>query len=290
MSDPLRSDVRALEELTGAERTARIEQLLLTGLDHYFAGDYDQAINLWTRVLFLDRQHDRARAYIERARSAQAERQRESEALLHEGLQAFEEGTVDRARELLKAAIERGASRDLALGVLDRIERLEVGQVTGPVRPSGHTLARARSAEPAERSTRPSRSRVASTVSAVGLALVVLTAAGAWELSVEDLATWAGWHRIPTVQSQAMPIRPLDPLPLPPAFEADLARAEAHFAAGRLYEALAALDRVPVGDSRRVAADRLRERIQRELLAVASAELPPPSSVPPSIQASPPNE
>jgi hypothetical protein len=118
----------------------------------------------------------------------------------------------------------------------------------------------------------------------------VLTAAGAWELSVEDLATWAGWHRIPTVQSQAMPIRPLDPLPLPPAFEADLARAEAHFAAGRLHEALAALDRVPVGDSRRVAADRLRERIQRELLAVASTELPPTSSVPPSIQASPPNE
>ena len=38
--------------------------------------DYEQAIHVWTRVLFLDRGHARARAYIERARSALAERQR----------------------------------------------------------------------------------------------------------------------------------------------------------------------------------------------------------------------
>ncbi len=290
MSDQLRSDARALELLSGEERTSRIEQLLLTGLDHYFAGDYDQAVNLWTRVLFLDRQHDRARAYIERARSAQAEWQRESEALLHEGLQAFEEGAVDRARELVQAAIDRGASRDLALGVLDRIERLELGQVAVPVRRPGHASFRMRAPEQSDRSTRPTRSRVTSTVSAVGLALVVLTAAGAWELSVDELATWAGWAGAPPAQSQAAPTRPIEPLVSPAAFEADLGRAERHFAAGRLNEALAALDRVPIGDSRRLDADRLRERIQRELLAVASAELPPRAAFPPSTQDPPPNE
>ena len=57
---------------SGADDDARIEHLLVTGLDHYFAGEFEPAINLWTRVLFLDRTHDRARAYIERARSAQA--------------------------------------------------------------------------------------------------------------------------------------------------------------------------------------------------------------------------
>src|ERR671923_1157242 len=122
--DPARSERPASDALSGAERDARIEQLLLAGLDRYFANDYEQAINLWTRVLFLDRQHDRARAYIERARSAQAERQRESEALMHQGLDAFTSGDVARARELVSNALERGASRDLALGVLDRIERL----------------------------------------------------------------------------------------------------------------------------------------------------------------------
>ena len=44
--------------------------MLLASLDHYFAAEYEQAINVWTRALFLDRSHARARAYIERARSA----------------------------------------------------------------------------------------------------------------------------------------------------------------------------------------------------------------------------
>jgi hypothetical protein len=62
------------------DRAALIEQLLLAGLDQYFSGHYEQAIHVWTRVFFLDRGHARARAYIERARGALAERQREAEA------------------------------------------------------------------------------------------------------------------------------------------------------------------------------------------------------------------
>src|SRR5438132_3567382 len=61
----------------GNDRDAKIEQLLLVGLDHYFATQYQEAINVWTRALFLDRSHPRARAYIERARTALAERQRQ---------------------------------------------------------------------------------------------------------------------------------------------------------------------------------------------------------------------
>ena len=43
-----------------ADRDAKIEQLLLVGLDHYFAAQYDQAINVWTRALFLDRVEDKS--------------------------------------------------------------------------------------------------------------------------------------------------------------------------------------------------------------------------------------
>src|SRR5882724_4539738 len=93
MSDPLRTDgSRALTAAPEADRDAKIEQLLLVGLDHYFASHYDQAIHVWTRVLFLDRSHASARAYIERARSALAERQRESEELLQRGVAALERG------------------------------------------------------------------------------------------------------------------------------------------------------------------------------------------------------
>src|SRR5882724_1509625 len=138
MSDPLRTDgSRALAAAPEADRDAKIEQLLLVGLDHYFAALYDQAIHVWTRVLFLDRSHARARAYIERARSALAERQRESEELLHSGVAAFERGDNKEARRLLQAAIDNGAHREEATAVLDRLARLEV-----PEAPLSRTPAR----------------------------------------------------------------------------------------------------------------------------------------------------
>src|ERR1700680_4258534 len=126
MYDPLRTDPsRAPDAAPEPGRDAKIEQLLLLGLDHYFTAQYEQAINVWTRALFLDRNHARARAYIERARSALAERQRESEELLQNGVAAFERGDADEARRLLQAAIDGGAPTDEALAVLDRLNRLE---------------------------------------------------------------------------------------------------------------------------------------------------------------------
>src|SRR5438552_18550345 len=111
----------------GAVSDAKIEQLLLVRLDHYFAGRYEQAIDVWTRAFFFDRDHPRARAYIERARSALAERQRESEELLQQGIAAFHRGDAAEARRLLTAAIEAGAPSEEALAVLGRLDRLELG-------------------------------------------------------------------------------------------------------------------------------------------------------------------
>src|SRR4051794_1769570 len=125
MSDPLRIDpAHSLAPPADADRDAKIESLLLAGLDQYFSSDYAQAIDIWTRALFLDRNHARARAYIERARSALAEQQRESEELLHTGIAAFERGEMDAARQLLSAAVQRGGAHDVALAFLTRIERL----------------------------------------------------------------------------------------------------------------------------------------------------------------------
>src|SRR3954471_19736913 len=157
MSDPLRTDgarahADAALSTSTADRDAKIEQLLLLGLDHYFAARYELAINVWTRALFLDRSHARARAYIDRARSAIAERQRESEELLQTGVAAFQRGDGDEARRLLQAAIEGGAPSEEALAVLDRLNRLE---------PSGQPPA-----PRAERAPRESAARQTGAVSA----------------------------------------------------------------------------------------------------------------------------
>ena len=134
MSDPLRTNLNAKPPSSdgSADRAAKIESLLISGLDHYFAADYAQAIDVWTRALFLDRNHARARAYIERARSAMAEQQRESEELLHNGIAAFERGEIEAARQMLNAAVQRGGAHDVALAFLTRIDRISAAMPATP--------------------------------------------------------------------------------------------------------------------------------------------------------------
>jgi len=122
MADSLRDHDSSVPEATGRE--SRIEELLVAGLDHYFSGQHELAISVWTRVLFLDRSHARARAYIERARCAIAERHREGEELLQTGAAAFSRGETEVARRLLTSAVERVARPEEALAMLERLERL----------------------------------------------------------------------------------------------------------------------------------------------------------------------
>lgn len=278
--DPLRSEPGLPESLSGTERDARIEQLLLAGLDEYFAGQYEHAVNLWTRVLFLDRHHDRARAYIERARRAEAERQRETEAVLQEGIAAFHRGDVDRARRLIADALDRGASREDAQGMLDRIARLGT-HAASP--------RRKRVATPTLRITDESAPAPTSRRSGGRVAALLLVAAAVGTLIVGlvglrplDIANWPG------VRSGSAPGGSLasgiavEPLPVAGPADSYLARSRALMNTGRLHDALATLDRVPIGDPQYGDARALRAIIQRELLGVAAAELSSPRAVAPS--------
>lgn len=280
MTDPLPSDPRRAAQ-TGAEDGTRIEQLLVTGLDHYFAGEFEAAINLWTRVLFLDRNHDRARAYIDRARSAQAEQHRVSEALVHQGLEAFDRGEVARARALLRDALDQGASHDLALGVLGRIDRLDVGHARSAAEAA--PLARRRALPRKRLPETPGADRRLGAGTWIGLVSVV-TLVGAVALYYDTPSSLAGfWSATPVADRRfTAPVTPA-PLPVPLPAETYLREGRTLFARGKLRDALRAVDRVPVGDSLRQDADRLRGEIQRELLAVASAEgsSPAPLTSPP---------
>ena len=274
MSDAHRGDTaHAHDPALDADRDAKIEQLLLVGLDHYFAAQYDQAINVWTRALFLDRSHPRARAYIERARSAVAERQRQSEELLHTGVAAFQRGEGDEARRLLKAAIDGGAPSEEALAVLERLDRLET------------TTASA--ASPRSRRERRTGAPDASAVgsrSKLGIAATVLVVAGVLALggyaatSISG-AVWQSWLPLQTVPqaNTAAPVVREQSLALPRRGEMALARARTLAAGGHLSDALAALDLVRPTDAQRADADRLRADIQRQLLALVPAPRPAPA-------------
>jgi len=274
MSDPLRTETSRLPEpASRAERDAKIEQLLLAGLDHYFAGQYDQAINVWTRALFLDRSHARARAYIERARSAQAERQRESEALLHDGAAAVRRGDYTEARHLLDAAMARGGS-DEVLALLERVDRLEHSARAGSTDAEVFETPRLILEEPPSR-----RSRVA--LVALASLVVVIIAAGVFAVSSTawgPLVQRALSRRVDRSATTVPNARDTALLPTPRRSELALVRARGLVSGGKLRDALPLLESIRLTDPERDEADRLRADIQRQLIALGPPSLPSPTS------------
>jgi tetratricopeptide (TPR) repeat protein len=270
MADPVRDYVTSSE--LQPQRESRIEELLLAGLDHYFSGQHDLAISVWTRVLFLDRSHARARAYIERARGAIAERQREGEELLQTGAAAFSRGDTEDARRLLRSALDRGARPEEALAMLERLDRLSPAVLDLDPLPFAHPPLRY--ARQAERFARPAGIRAATLllVLAIGLALGVLF------MLARSSGVWPWSSPVAAPASAASNSLPEEPLPLPSASEVSLSRARAWAASGRLYDALAALDSVGPGDPRRGEADEVRGRIQQQLLEAARATQASPST------------
>src|SRR5687768_4718383 len=267
MTDPLRSDRNAdAADVPERDRDARIEELLVLGLDHYFSEQYELAINVWTRVLFFDRSHARARAYIERARSALAERQRKGDELLHTGEAAFGRGDADSARALITSAVEHGASRDEALALLARIERLEAAatQAWTPAAPEPRVATARDAVAEAHRHSR------VKWIAAGVLAGALLGAALLALLVQRDVISWPF-----SLGREATAAAPLaTALPVPSVAEIALTRAHALHGRGRAFEALAVLDTIPYGDPFRIRADELKTTIQRQLLGAARGQGP----------------
>jgi hypothetical protein len=262
MSEPLRTDPADQALSSEADRAARIEQLLLSGLDHYFGGRYEQAINIWTRVAFLERGHGRARAYIERARGALAERQRESEELTHNGIAAYEAGDLQTARELLTRAVEQGGGNETALLFLQRLSRLDVVVPSGT--PRSHETVPNRPRKPYPDHPHTTRSSggwiatIAACVVIVGLVAISALAVRSWLVE------------LPVTAPQGEPAR-AERLPIVRVSDTRLSRARAMATGGRSHDALSILSEIDIADPLRGEADRLTADIQRGLLAGAAA-------------------
>jgi len=247
------------EGAEGADRESRVEQLLLAGLDQYFSGHYEQAIDVWTRVAFLDRRNSRAKAYIDRARGLVAERQRELEALVQEGVAAYHAGDLASARALLTRAVDRGGHSDIAHLFLDRLQRSEL--LPGPAVPTRQTAYRD---APSPRVW----NWVATAAVSTGLAAVILVAE-------RPVATFVA--ELPIAVPAASPA-PADPLPVARASDRALAQARMLRDQGDVAEALRVLDAVDVADAQRPAADALRAEIQRKVLTEIQTLHPTPEA------------
>jgi hypothetical protein len=261
MTEPLRT-APGSETSADADREALIERLLLAGLDHYFEGRYEQAVNVWTRVAFLERGHGRARAYIERARGALAERHRHSDELLHRGLEAYRTGDFAGARELLTQAASTGSS-ETALVFLQRLGVAEAGQAAAaPVAQNASAQGGARlHRQHGEQRVHTATNWIATIGVCVSIAAVILLAA-------QPIASWLG--EVPS--ATAVPDRRTDdPLPVVRSAELRLARARSLFEEGKPHDALRLLESIDRGDPLRGDADALTTAIQAALLAAVPA-------------------
>jgi hypothetical protein len=259
MTDPLRFDRPAAGDADGRDRDARIEELLLVGLDHYFAGRHELAINIWTRVLFLDRSHGKARAYIERARSALAEKHRQAEELLHTGQAALDRGDHGAARRLLTSA-ERAGGGDEALSLLHRLDRLDAS-VPATVRPRPSSTVPAGS-NADSRATRDARLAWVFAGIATGVLLAAVLGGYLW-LVADPFEL--------TVARTGAPAARVQPLPMPSGSEIRLARARRLYAQGELHAALALLEAGEVEERHASSVNELRTTIQRQLIAAGRA-------------------
>src|SRR5215210_7090640 len=185
MADSLRDQDTSAAFPPGRE--SRIEELLLAGLDHYFSGQHELAISVWTRVLFLDRSHARARAYIERARGAIAERHREGEELLHTGTAAFSRGDTDDARRLLTSAAERGSRPEEARALLERLERVAPADVDIVAVPQPRIR---RYTQRVNRTSQPRRQRRGVRAATLLLVLAIGLAAGVLAMIARSSGVW----------------------------------------------------------------------------------------------------
>ena len=236
-----------------AEREGRTEALLVEGLDQYFLGHFEEAIHLWTRVLFIDRAHARARAYINRARTAQGERLRRADEMLHAAGDFLDRGELDQARRLLANAEQASGADETVAALWARLERFERTR-TRSVTTTPIGIVDARPLPNARRVFR----FAAQLVAAAAFAVLVFTA-----IASPVVGEWFAGRSAPSAAGAAVAPRPLEVLS---RGDVALVRARNLYARGRLAEALDVLDRVDGAGSSRDAVDQLRVEIQQWLL------------------------
>ncbi len=109
-----------------AEGGDRIAQLLEEGEEVFQRGEYQAAIDVWSRIFLIDIDNQEASGRIEEARSKKAELERRAEEVFHDGVGQIEEKALEEAKASFRKVLELDSSHSLAR---EYLEQLEAGQV-----------------------------------------------------------------------------------------------------------------------------------------------------------------
>jgi len=104
-------------EAESEDAPARIRALLKQGQENFDRGDFQAAIDTWSRIYLIDAQHKEAEKRIEEARHKREEVERLADHKFHDAYDAFEKGDAEGARglceEVLKLQPQHLAAHDL---------------------------------------------------------------------------------------------------------------------------------------------------------------------------------
>ena len=264
-----------------ASRPSKIAELFRQGEDLYGMGLYQQAIHVWTRILFLERGDTRAKRAIERAKRAVSERQRELDVELAEAAKILDAGNVEAAakhvRRVLTVDPRHAEGHQLAERIAARKRRDEPAPAIPAVAEEAHPhlvsskrgLLLRVSRTPSttlSRSARSSSFEMGLKMTGFALAVILVFASGAlylhlnWESIVSDGAFVTGSALAPAG------VEPVD-ASVPGASELHYYNGARLYAKGRYRQALAELSLVGrdevVSERARSLILRIEERLLR---------------------------
>ena len=105
----------------------KIDQYLTDGDRAYDAGDYQQAIDLWSRIFLIDVTNEQASERIERAKAKRREAEQKVEAMLAAAISAYDKRDTETARKRFTDILALDPHNSTAT---DYLERLDEGTAT----------------------------------------------------------------------------------------------------------------------------------------------------------------
>jgi len=106
---------------------SKIQQYLTEGDEAYSGGDYQKAIDIWSKIFLIDVTNDDASKRIEQARQKRLEVDQQVEELIVAGTLAFEKQNYSEARERFEEVLRLDPSHFNANEYLQKITDLESG-------------------------------------------------------------------------------------------------------------------------------------------------------------------
>jgi len=126
----------------------RIAELLDEGQAAYDRGEYQSAIDAWSRVFLIDIDHGEAAKRIEKARRLKAEAERKVEEIFQEGVALLANAQAEEARHCFERVLDMQPNH---LAAREYLQQIEAGKVKVQPRPTAAVKAGAAVAKTAEK-------------------------------------------------------------------------------------------------------------------------------------------